>query len=88
LGEQEPYFEGVVKLYMKKHSEKVVAQTIQELEHLVERNLDEDKLSQMVYRELGAFIYGPGWGMTSQEWLEAVLRVLKKGEIDDAPDWK
>ena len=83
---KEPNFEGIVRLYLKETSPENVERTSQLLEELVNKRLDEEELSDVIFRGLGAWIRPAGFGMTNQEWLETVLNILKEKNIGDSPE--
>ena len=85
---EEPNFESMVNLYLKEASAEKAARSAQLLEEIINQRLDEDELSDVIFRKLGAWIRPAGFGMANQEWLEAVLKILQEGETGDSPERK
>ena len=74
--DDQPRYTAVLDHFAKQESRALIKDTITELEQLIQLKLNESELRRVVTRELRGNIYPPGMGMTYQEWLEDVHRIL------------
>jgi len=70
-------FEDVVYDFLAEPAA-TIRQATRELEEFVGLDLSEKELEEIVYEDLGCFVHAPGLGLTCRQWLEGVLRILKK----------
>ena len=73
--DEAPYL-AVLSSYLKQEADKYIAIVAGELMELINLEIEESTLRRIVTKDLGANIYPPGIGMTYQEWLIDVHRIL------------
>ena len=74
--EVESRYRPVIDAYMQGEPPASINLASLELKQLIDFQLGEKELRRIVTRDLGANIYPPGIGMTYQEWLIDVHRIL------------
>lgn len=74
-----PNFAAVVRHFKAVNPPSTVTRVKNELEDLLSTNLGETELSG-VLSELGSNFYPPAENLTSKEWLENILTVLRESQ--------
>lgn len=54
-----------------------IEDTIAELENLLQLELDETQLRELLFEQLGSYVYAPSLGMTYQVFLKSILSNLQ-----------
>lgn len=73
-----PNYQAVVRKLKVDDSPEVRQKNVNELRELVSSNLSETMLEEIVDEDFGSAFYPPGIGLTYQEWLEEILRLLEE----------
>ena len=76
---EKPHFSAAIEAYIE-DSEKVpknIDIAIGELKQLIGRNYSEDFLYETVWRQLGIAVNPEGFGLTRQQFLQEVLKILE-----------
>lgn len=76
-GNQPDYKAAIRKLNAESEQE-VRRKYVAELQDLVNLNYDEDLLREIVNRSFRSAFYPPGIGLSYQQWLEEILKLLRE----------
>ena len=81
---EKPHFSAAIEAYKEDCEEvpEVIDTTIDELNKLIARNYSEEFLRDKVWSQLGIAINPRGYGLTRQEFLQEVLKILTDKKLE------
>ena len=77
---EKPHFKAAIEAYKEDCQEipEYIDKAIQELDDLIGKNYSTPLLENQIFRELGIYVIPTSYGLTHQQFLIEVLRILKE----------
>jgi hypothetical protein len=77
---EKPDFRAAIEAYKEdcQNTPLILNETIKELEELINKNYTNHVLESLVFRELGIAINPEAFGLTYQQFLQEILKILKE----------